>query len=355
MMLGERIKQARMASGMSVRALAERVGVSAQAISKYERNLDTPSSGVLIRLSKALGVRTEYFFRDRTINLSAVSFRKRASLPCKEENAVLGSMKEWLERYLDAEELFPNAQGCSFQLPPVVDPHVKVLEDAETIAEELRKAWDLGSDPIDNLMELLEDKGIKVYLVDAARDFDACTFATDDGTPVMAIKNGLPGDRQRFNLAHELAHNVLKPENDAIAEKAANRFAGAFLVPKAAAYRELGQKRSNLNEYELHLLKHKYGLSMQAWIYRAKDLGIISATAATCMFQHFRSHGWHTTEPGDQLKSETPERIERLIMRAVAEDVISYNRASELLGKPLRQFCQEVSTEHSGFKVDMCN
>ena len=64
MMLGERIKQARMVSGMSTRALAGQAGISAQAISKYERNMDTPSSGVLIRLSKALNVKTEYFFRD---------------------------------------------------------------------------------------------------------------------------------------------------------------------------------------------------------------------------------------------------------------------------------------------------
>jgi Zn-dependent peptidase ImmA (M78 family)/DNA-binding XRE family transcriptional regulator len=353
-MLGERLKQARMVSGMSTRALAERAGISAQAISKYERNMDTPSSGVLIRLSKALNVKTEYFFRDRTVNLSVVSFRKRASLPRKEENAVLGSMKEWLERYLDVEDLFPNGQGRPFQLPEI-DVHVKKLEDAEAIAEELRKAWDLGLDPIVNLMELFEEKGIKVYLVDADQDFDACTFVTDDGAPVVAIKSGLPGDRQRFNLAHELAHNLLKIDDGIDAEKVCHRFAGAFLVPKPAAYLELGQKRSNLSEYELLLLKYKYGLSMQAWIYRSKDLGIISETVATHLFRRFRSRGWHIKEPGKQLQAETPERIERLVMRAVAEDAISHTRAAELLGKPLRQFCQEVSAQNDGFTVDLCN
>lgn len=342
MMLGERIKQARVASGMSTRTLAERVGISAQAISKYERNMDIPSSGVLIRLSKALGVRVEYFFRDRIINLSAVSYRKRASLPRKEEKAILGSMKEWLERYLDVEDLFPNSQGCSFQVPLGIDTHVKKLEDVETVAEELREAWDLGLDPVVNLMELFEDKGIKVYLVDASKDFDACTFATDNGALVMAIKNGLSGDRQRFNLAHELAHNILKTDDDIDVEKAAHRFAGAFLVPRAVAYRELGQKRSNLDEYELLLLKHKYGLSMQAWIYRAKDLGIISESVATRLFRYFRSRGWHIKEPGKQLPAETPERIERLVMRAVAEDMVSFSRAAELLGKPLLQFRQDV-------------
>jgi Zn-dependent peptidase ImmA (M78 family)/DNA-binding XRE family transcriptional regulator len=352
-MMGERIKQARMALGLSTHALAERAGVSAQAISKYERNMDTPSSSVLMRLSKALNVRIEYFFRDQTISLSATSFRKHAALSCKEEKAILFSMKEWLERYLDIEDLFP--QGYSFQLPLEIDTHVKRLEDVEGIAEELRASWDLGLDPIVNLMELLEDRGIKIYLVKAVKDFDACTFTTDDGTPVIAIKDGLPGDRQRFNLAHELAHNILQIDDDVDPEKACHRFAGAFLVPRAVAYRELGQKRSKLDDYELFLLKHKYGLSMQAWIYRAKDLGIISETAATRLFRYFRSRGWHIKEPGKQLQAETPERMERLVMRAFAEEMISFSRAAELLDKPLLQFRQEVLLQKDESKADLLN
>ena len=68
-MIGERIKQARQASGLSQQALAEKVGVSAKAISKYERNLDTPSSDVLLRLGQALDVRLDYFFRTRNVTL----------------------------------------------------------------------------------------------------------------------------------------------------------------------------------------------------------------------------------------------------------------------------------------------
>ncbi|MDW8291222.1 MAG: helix-turn-helix transcriptional regulator, partial [Armatimonadota bacterium] len=53
MNLGERLKSARKRAGLSMRALAERAGVSAQAISKYERGQDVPSSVVIIRLAKA--------------------------------------------------------------------------------------------------------------------------------------------------------------------------------------------------------------------------------------------------------------------------------------------------------------
>ena len=46
-MLGERIQQARKAAGLSLRGLAEKTGVTAMAISKYERNESVPSSKVL--------------------------------------------------------------------------------------------------------------------------------------------------------------------------------------------------------------------------------------------------------------------------------------------------------------------
>jgi hypothetical protein len=98
--------------------------------------------------------------------------------------------------------------------------------------------------------------------------------------------------------------------------------------------------------YELHLLKHKYGMSMQAWIHRARDLGILSDAAMTGMYKWFRSQGWHREEPGDPCPPEKPDRMERLVMRAIVEDVISESRASELLGKPMAEFWRQASKEH---------
>jgi Zn-dependent peptidase ImmA (M78 family) len=87
---------------------------------------------------------------------------------------------------------------------------------------------------------------------------------------------------------------------------------------------------------ELYLLKQKYGLSMQAWIYRAKDLEIIPANTAERLFRRFRAIGWHRCEPGEAYPSERPLRMERLVYRALAEDMISHSRARELLGDPGR-------------------
>jgi Zn-dependent peptidase ImmA (M78 family) len=146
----------------------------------------------------------------------------------------------------------------------------------------------------------------------------------------------LPGDKQRFNLGHELGHLVLKVLGGLEFEDACHRFVGSLLAPAEMVRFELGSTRTTLGMSELYMLKHKYGLSMQAWIYRAKDLGIISESTATCLFKHFRSNGWHAREPGEALPAEKPLRMERLIYRALAEDIISRSRAQELLGKPIQ-------------------
>ncbi|TLM97395.1 ImmA/IrrE family metallo-endopeptidase, partial [bacterium] len=206
----------------------------------------------------------------------------------------------------------------------------------EPVALELRDHWNLGYDPIENLVQLLEDRRIKVGIVSGFEHFDACTFSAA-GDPVIVTKGELPGDRQRFNLAHELGHLILEIQGDLKPEQAANRFVGAFLAPAETARFELGVSRTDLSINELYMLKQKYGLSMQAWIYRAKDLSIITENTAARLFQQFRVNDWHRQEPGKPYPSETPMRMERLIFRALAEDLISRSRAQELLGKPLRQ------------------
>jgi len=348
MVIGERLKGARRAAGLSQRALAEMVGVSVMAISKYERGLNTPSSPVLIRLAQALGVKTEYFLRPVTVEMTAPAFRCRSSLSVKEERAILARTKEWIERSLDVESFFEGAP--QFAVPSSVNRHAGSLDDVERVAMDLRAAWKLGQSPIESVVEVLEDQGIKVGLVEAHDDFDGLTVWANGAVPVIIVKRGLPGDRQRFNLAHELGHLVLEPNEGVNDEKAAHRFAGAFLVPEAVVRFELGSKRRSLDLRELHSLKHKYGMSMQAWIYRAKDLEILSEAAATRWFREFRRRGWHREEPGEPVPPEKAgRRMERLVMRALVEGLISRSRAAELLGKPLARFVQEEERQYGEY------
>ncbi len=116
-MIGTRIKRARSAAGLPLRALAEECGVSAMAISKYERDEITPSSDVLLALAKALGVRLEYFFRQHEVELEEVEYRKHPDLPEKIKKRILANVRDQLERWLELEEFIPTRWATEFRLP----------------------------------------------------------------------------------------------------------------------------------------------------------------------------------------------------------------------------------------------
>jgi Zn-dependent peptidase ImmA (M78 family)/DNA-binding XRE family transcriptional regulator len=331
--IGERIKAARILAGLSQDDLGGKLGVTKMAISKYENGGVIPNSTALIALSKALDIKIEYFFRSMSVTLSKPSYRCRKALAQKEETRILGKTTEWLERYLMVEHLTDTEKPLT--LPKPEHCRIKTVGDIEKIAHKIRKEWNLGSDPIENIMDVLEQHGIKVGVVEAPESFDALTLWYNDKCPVIVVNKHFPGDRQRYNLAHELGHLVLHIESDLETEIAAHRFAGAFLVPDDMAVRELGPQRNVLDFRELYILKHKYGMSMAAWIHRAVDLGIITQAAAKRHWIYMRTKGWHKIEPHTQVPAESPTLMRLLLYRAVSENTITRSRFAELLGEDL--------------------
>jgi Zn-dependent peptidase ImmA (M78 family)/transcriptional regulator with XRE-family HTH domain len=344
--IGERLKMARHMATLTQDALAERVPVSKMAISKYENEQITPSSDVLIALARALGQPIEFFLRGPMVATVQPVYRGKAALRKKKnEDVITAQLQEWLERYLVVEGLFPDVSP-GFAYPAGFPVRVSSLEEVEEAAEALRKAWQLGDNPIDNLTELLEEQGIRVGLVDGNDHFDACLFELEDGSPVMAVKQDIPGDRQRFSLAHELGHLMLEVAETLKDEDAANRFAGAFLVPGQAVLYELGPVRRHLDTLELHLLKHKYGVSMQTWAFRARALGILDDKAFQSFWKEVNRKKWREQEPGDPFPPEKPQRLVRLVLRALSEEVIGRARAAELLGMPWVEFVEQQRQQH---------
>lgn len=61
---GEKITDLRWERRMKQQDLAKAIGVKQSVVSFWEHNHRVPSSPMLLRLSKALGVAPEYFFAD---------------------------------------------------------------------------------------------------------------------------------------------------------------------------------------------------------------------------------------------------------------------------------------------------
>lgn len=350
-MIGSRIKQARTAAGLALRDLAEKAGISAMAISKYETGKSTPSSGVLLSLSKALDVSVEYFLRTERVKLNEVEYRKHSKLPKKLLRQIEGDVIEQVERYLELEHVFPTRPIKPFKVPKSLPSRVSDYDEIETVADGVRAAWRLGSNPIPELTDTLEERGIKVFQTNRFHGdrFDGLAAAVN-GMPIIVVGADWPGDRQRFTLAHELGHLLLKGRLGGALdeEKASNRFAGAFLVAKSEAFKELGQRRRWLEPQELCVLKKVYGLSMGGWIHRANDLGILSDTHYQTIARLFRVRGWHKKEPCEDYPREKTQLFTQLVYHALAEDLISETKAAELLRVPLMQFHSLRNMDRAG-------
>lgn len=345
-MIGNRLKRVREARGMSLRELEAAIQgqVSAQAIGKYERDEMMPGSTILLALSKALEVSPEYLLSEREIELTGVDFRKAPHAGVKEERAVEASVLDQVERYLEFEELFPSEEQ-NWNAPADAAFDIARIEDAEQAADALRRAWDLGIDPILSMAELLEDKGVKVIALDLPENVSgskAFVKRPDQrDVPVIVVNQGHNGERQRFTLAHELAHLVLRFSglSDAEQEKAADRFAGAFLMAKDMMLRLLGPHRTSISIGELAELKKIFKVSIASLVVRCSQLGILAKAAYGRLWGQIKSQGWNSqasTEP-NSLDPEVPQRMERLCLRAVSEGVISEARAAELLAISVRE------------------
>jgi hypothetical protein len=110
------------------------------------------------------------------------------------------------------------------------------------------------------------------------------------------------------------------------AESLAHRFAAALLLPAKRAIHELGTRRTRLDWEELGILKRKYGVSMAAWIYRARDLDIITDHYATRLYRELSERGWRKHEPVDFIADETPLKLEQMAHRAASEGLMSADR-----------------------------
>jgi Zn-dependent peptidase ImmA (M78 family)/DNA-binding XRE family transcriptional regulator len=352
-MFGDRLKLARKKAGYSLRGLADGLDgiVTAQAIGKYERGEMMPSSDVLSALVKTLGVSLEYLLSDQVQELAGVEYRKLASTRAVERARVEAAVIDHLQRYLAIEEIL-ELDSAAWRVPACRNRFLGNESEGEVLADQLRKEWELGTDPIPNMTSLLEDRGIKVLMMPLPKRVSGLTCLVrrprqKKALPVIVINRDATLERRRLTLAHELGHRVIDETSPADHEKASTVFAGAFLAPRDHLVREIGGRRKALGYQELIQLKRMYRVSAAALLVRLRQVGVIDESTLSYAFQTF-ARGWRASEPaplegsGLEGQQESPRRFERLCYWALAERLISPGKASELLQQPLAKIEQAM-------------
>lgn len=350
-MFGERLKLARKKAGFSLRKLSEALSgnVSAQSIGKYERGEMMPSSGILMQLTDVLDVSLEYLMSEQVAELKEIEFRKLSGVTAKKKAQVEAVVIEKLERYLAIEEIL-DIDSFRWGQQKFGKRFAEEENEGEVLAENLRAEWELGIDPIPNMTALLENHGIKVVFINLPKNVSGLTCVARKRNqkltvPVIVVNEDMTLERRRFTLAHELGHRVIDAESPVDHEKAANIFAGAFLVPKNHLVREVGRRRNALAFKEFIRLKRRYRVSAATLLLRLKEVDIIDQSTLSYAFQTY-AKGWRSSEPypleSGKNKYELPRRFELLCYRALAEKLISPSKACELLQRPLDEIARAM-------------
>jgi Zn-dependent peptidase ImmA (M78 family)/DNA-binding XRE family transcriptional regulator len=265
-----RLKLARKRRGFTQTALATKIGVIRRAVVAYEAGTYPPGPETLQRIANVLTFPIDFFFGDDldVPSLDTGSFRSMSKMTATQREMALSQAAIGL--------YFGNWLDTRFDLPKPDLPDLSREPNPEAAAESLRRAWGLGALSIRNMIHLLESKGVRVFsLALDAREVDA--FSMWKGvTPFVFLNTYKTSEHSRFDAAHELGHLVLHkhgPPQGREAEREANTFASAFLMPRGSV---LANRPLFPTYPAIVKLKKVWATSVSAVSYRLHELGMIS-------------------------------------------------------------------------------
>lgn len=334
-MFGSRLREIRLAKGLTLEELATAMDgqLTKQALSKYETGKSQPRPAMMLALAKALGVKAAELFGEPDYAIECLQYRTRAPMHPRSQERVEATLRVNLERRLHLEDRLGAGRRPMLPRKPY---SARTLADAENAAVTIRSNWSLGEGPIPNVTDVLERQSVHVFEIPGDMDFDglAATARDEDGelrAIGIAENPDADGDRQRFSLAHELGHAAMSMSGDLDEEKAANRFAGALLIPATLVYSEVGTRRSEISLEELLLLKRSWGASIQCILHRLSDLDVISQNHYEWWWREIAALGFTKVEPIRLAREEsTWER--RNLARAQAEGLMTREQAAAYMG-----------------------
>ena len=348
---GKRLQEARIYRGKTIVDLAEEIGVSKQAVSQFENGLSSPQFETLMNIIDKLKFPREYFFEEDTveIKLGNTYFRAQSKLTKKDENKqkervkLVGKLFSFLNEYIE----FPKVNL------PELDEKLSVEEKAT----KLREYWNLGDEPITDIIYVLEKNGIIVtamktdsYEVDA---FTQPQIINGEQQFVIVLGNDKGSAvRRQFSAAHELAHiiihdgflNLDELTNEELKnmETEAHAFAAAFLLPQNSFVKDVSVYPTNLNYYKE--LKKKWKTSISAMLVRANHIGILSYSSYQTMMKKMSKLGWRKEEPLDNtLIMNNPTVLKRAVNILIDNDILDEDEImSELSARGLSLPHEEV-------------
>lgn len=318
-----RLTLARRRRGLTMTRLAARIGVEVRSVSAYEKGEFRPDSDKLANLAKVLRFPVNFFFGDDLDELSpdSASFRALSKMTAGQRDTALGAgaiallLNEWIE--------------TRFELPTADLPNLSQEGSPEAAAVSMRRHWGLGELAIKNTVHLLESKGVRVFSlsVDAA-EVDAFSMWREN-TPFVFLNTKKSAEHSRFDAAHELGHLVMHrhgaPQGQD-AEREANAFASAFLMPRASVLAHA--PRLATVDHLVKLKKH-WTVSVAALAYRLHTIGVLTDWHYRTLCIEIASRGYRKREP-EEAQRENSQVLAKVFSVLREEGVTKGDIAGEL-------------------------
>jgi Zn-dependent peptidase ImmA (M78 family)/DNA-binding XRE family transcriptional regulator len=308
-----RLSLARKRRRLTGKVLAEISDISAITISRLENAENQPDEETITKLARALGYPLEFFADDdpEEIDTSAVSFRSLTKMSAKERDAAIaaGALGLQLSDWLDRE----------FRLPSVNIIDLSYETDPEIAARSLRQFWNLGKKPVGNVLGLLEVNGIRIFsLAENTASVDAFSFWRDE-QPFIFLNHYKTAEHSIYDSVHEVGHLTMHrhagSQPSRAAEREANQFASAFLMPE-------NDVRARMPRFitvdTIIEARTRWRVSAMAMAYRLHSLRLLSEWQYKSACIELGRRGFRSDEPGG-VERETSRIWQKVLSQLWAE------------------------------------
>lgn len=355
---------------LSIPQLAKECGLGTATLSNILNEKSSPNSSTLIKISTALGVSFSDLLAEIP-TLKTLRFRTNHKLTAREiaeRDQLQIDSAIWLKNYVNLEELTQNQIEYKFEKITTENP----IE----AAKEIRGIYNIQEEePIYDILSLVEDAGIKLYL----HDFNfqktfGLSVNKEDGGPAIIVNNNesISVERKIFTIAHELGHLILHrnsfdgevSEENEIEEKQANDFAAELLMPEKA-FEKQWELHSGISWVEAVLqIKQYFRVSYKTVLSRLNSLigdrftpGFLYAEFSRLyrlkyhhdLKNHYEPNSISELAPAKEEPKElscfnfTEERFERLVRLAYEQEKITMSRAAEILNLSAESMRERVA------------